>query len=196
MARPRQIDRAAVLAASLAIADEEGLAAVTMAAVARRLAVTPMALYRHVHDKADLLDGLVERLLDELPRPAPDVPWDERLAALGRGLRRTARRHPAVVPLLLQRPAATSAARGTRDEVVAALRAAGVPAPATARLERIIATMVLGFVVSEATGRFAAHSRRTVDADWAVLQEVVADLVIRHVPTAGETGGTRRGATR
>lgn len=38
-----------------------------MAAVAERLGVTPMALYRHVANKADLLDGLVERLLTEFP---------------------------------------------------------------------------------------------------------------------------------
>jgi len=49
-----------VLDAALALADESGLGAVTMHAVATRLGVTPMALYRHVGDKAALLDGLVE----------------------------------------------------------------------------------------------------------------------------------------
>ncbi|HEY5013008.1 MAG TPA: TetR family transcriptional regulator, partial [Acidimicrobiia bacterium] len=51
MARPRQIDRAAVLRASLAIADKRGIDALTMQAVAERLGVTPMALYRHVENK-------------------------------------------------------------------------------------------------------------------------------------------------
>src|SRR3954468_4228686 len=70
MARPRVIDRRLVLEASLAIADADGLDAVTMGAVARRLGVTPMALYRHVANKGDLLDGVVESLLDEIPTPA------------------------------------------------------------------------------------------------------------------------------
>ena len=67
MARPRLIDRASVLRASLAIADEHGIDALTMQTVAERLGVTSMALYRHVENKQDLLDGVVESLLNEIP---------------------------------------------------------------------------------------------------------------------------------
>ena len=112
MGRPAQISREAVLAAGLAIADAEGLEAVTMQGVALRLGVTPMALYRHVADKADLLDGLVERLLGEVATGASDGSWEERLRRLGRSVRGVARRHPNVFPLLLQRPATTPAALG------------------------------------------------------------------------------------
>ena len=117
----------AVLAAALRLADEQGLDAVTMHAVARRLQVTPMALYRHVDDKNALLDGLVEVLLTEYPSPLAEGEWDERLTALADGVRDTARRHPAVFPLLLTRPAVTPAARVVRDAVQAALREGGVP---------------------------------------------------------------------
>ena len=50
-----------------------------MQAVARRLGVTAMALYRHVTNKDGLLDGLVELLLTGLPRPPADLPWSGRL---------------------------------------------------------------------------------------------------------------------
>ena len=72
-----------------------------MATLAQRLGVTTMALYRHVADKADLLDGLVELLLAEVVQPASDLAWPERLAACANDLRATARRHPSVFPLLL-----------------------------------------------------------------------------------------------
>ena len=72
--RPARIDRDAVLATGLVIADELGLEALTMGAVAERLGVTPMALYRHVVNKADLLDGIVELLLTEFPAPTVDDP--------------------------------------------------------------------------------------------------------------------------
>src|SRR6266480_3495569 len=108
--RAPQISREAVLAAALRLADEQGLDAVTMHAVARRLQVTPMALYRHVDDKNALLDGLVEMLLTEYQLPRAEGEWDERLTALADGIRDTARRHPAVFPLLLTRPAVTPAA--------------------------------------------------------------------------------------
>ena len=107
MTRRPTIDREAILATSLALADRAGLDAVTMQAVATALGVTPMALYRHVTSKADLLDGLVETLLAALPA-IRTAAWDAQLVALARALRTIARRHPAVFPLLLLRPAMTT----------------------------------------------------------------------------------------
>ena len=75
-----------------------------MGAGAQRRGVTPRALYRHVTGKAGLLDGRVELLLTEFPPPPAGLPWPERLAALAASIRASARRHPSVFPLLLQRP--------------------------------------------------------------------------------------------
>jgi AcrR family transcriptional regulator len=165
--RTPQISRATVLAAALRLADEQGLEAVTMHAVAKRLRVTPMALYRHVDDKNALLDGLVELLLTEYPLPRAEGRWDERLVALAAGIRDTARRHPAVFPLLLTRPAVTSAARVVRDAVQSALREGGLPETEVARAERLLSTAILGFAASEAAGRFRQHDQSVIDADFA-----------------------------
>lgn len=173
MARPRQVDRDTILSAGLDIADHQGLGGLTMRAVADRLGVTPMALYRHVHDKDDLLAGIVERLLDELPEPDLDAPWDVQLASMGRAVRASARRHPTVFPLLLQVPASTDRARASRERVYAALRSAGVPDDDLARTERLVSTMILGFAASEATGRFRGHSRATIDADYDQLEQII-----------------------
>jgi AcrR family transcriptional regulator len=168
--RTPQISREAILATALRLADEQGLDAVTMHAVAKALHVTPMALYRHVDDKNALLDGLVELLLTENPPPAPqDTTWDERLVVLAGGIRDTARRHPAVFPLLLTRPAVTPSARVVRAAVQAALREGGLPEAAVAQAERLISTAVLGFAVSEAAGRFRQHDPAVIDADFAEL---------------------------
>jgi AcrR family transcriptional regulator len=176
--RPAQIDRAAILAASLELADEQGLAAVTMQAVADRLGVTPMALYRHVANKADLLDGVVESILLEVPLPDPADAWPDRLSALARGTRAAARRHPQIFPLLLQRAAVTPGARRTREVVYAALREAGLAEDDVVQMERLLVTAVLGFAASEAGGRFAAHSPVQLDADFARLQDILAAAVL------------------
>ncbi len=177
MARPARIDRTRVLAEALVLADEHGLESLTMAGVAERLGVTPMALYRHVGNKADLLDGLVELLLTEFPPPPARLSWSERLGALARNIRASARRHPSVFPLLLQRPATTPEARQTRDAVYAALGEAGVSLDRVAQVERLVSTAVLGFVVSEVAGRFRDHSRRQRDADFNALQEMLAGFI-------------------
>jgi AcrR family transcriptional regulator len=167
-----------VLAASLQLADEEGLAAVTMQAVADRLGVTPMALYRHVKNKADLLDGVVESILLEVPLPDVTEAWPDRLAALARGTRCAALRHPGVFPLLLQRAAVTPGARRARDVVYDALREAGLREDDVVRFERLLATAILGFAASEAGGRFAAHSAEQLNADFALLQDTLAAAIL------------------
>jgi len=150
----------------------------TMQAVADRMGVTPMALYRHVKNKADLLDGLVESILLEVPLPDPNDPWPDRLAAMARGTRIAALRHPGVFPLLLQRAAATPGARRTRDVVRTALRQAGLPDGDAVQLERLLSTAIVGFAASEAGGRFAALSPEQLDADFARLLDVVDGAVL------------------
>lgn len=160
------------------LADQQGLAAVTMQSVADRLGVTPMALYRHVANKADLLDGVVESILLEVPLPDPAADWATRLVSLARGTRMAALRHPEIFPLLLQRAAATPGARRVRDVVYDALREAGLGEEDVIQLERLMATAVLGFAASEAGGRFTAHSPAQLDADFARLQDMLGAAVL------------------
>ena len=177
MGRPAQTSRAEILQTALAIADEHGLDAVTMQAVARRLGVTAMALYRHVTNKDGLLDGLVELLLTGLPRPPADLPWSGRLVRFAEGMREIAARHSGVFLLLLQRPARTDAALDVRNSVTAALREAGLRPEDAARAERLLSTAVFGFAASEAAGRFTHHDKSVRDADFAFLVKSLRGMV-------------------
>ena len=152
--------REEILDAALDIADERGLDAVSMRALADRVGVTPMALYRHVKDKAALLDGMVGRLLAAvLPPESPDERnWEERLDALAHASREVTQRHPWAAHLLFSRPAITADAVRVVDIIFLALLEAGVPEAEVPRLERMISTFVIGFAASEASGRFAPGS--------------------------------------
>jgi AcrR family transcriptional regulator len=173
---PAETDRRQrILDAALAIADERGLEAVTMRAVAARIGVTAMALYPYVKSKDDLLDGLVGRLLAELSLPDPAEPWQDRLRAIGRSARETARRHPAVMPLLFARPAVTPDAVRVVETLYQALLDAGVPDEEVARVERLLSTFVVGYAISEASGRFTGRDpseRGAVLERRAMLQGV------------------------
>jgi AcrR family transcriptional regulator len=153
--------RRQILLAALAVADEEGLDAVSMRSVAERVGVSAMALYPHVGSKEALLDGLVDVLLAEL-RASPAVvevtdrdPWT-RLTALAHELRALAHRHPSAFGLLLSRPSVTPDAVRATDAVYQALLDAGVPEAQVPRVERLLSTFVLGFAASEVNGRFGA----------------------------------------
>jgi AcrR family transcriptional regulator len=149
--------REEILDAALELADERGLAAVSMRAVADRVGVTPMALYPHVGSKAALLDGMLGRLLGGMTADlaGAEGDWAERLSVYGRRVRDMAKRHPWSVGLLFARPAVTPDAVTFVDAIYTALLEAGVPAPLVPRLERLVSTFVLGFLASEASGRFA-----------------------------------------
>ncbi len=72
---------AQIVEAAYVIADEQGLAAVSMARVSEALGCSPMALYRHVQNKDELLILLSDRLCADLPEPSRDLGWREGLAA-------------------------------------------------------------------------------------------------------------------
>ena len=163
------IGRATILNAALRVADQHGPDAVSMYAVARQLQVEPTVLHRYVEDTNDLLDGLVEILLTRTRLLAIEGPWDDRILAMARAIRDTAREHPAVFPLLLTRPVITPEAREGRDAVYGALRDSGLPEEVFPRVERLISTAVLGFAASEAAGRFRMHPQEIIDADFAEL---------------------------
>jgi len=187
MGRPARIGRAAILDAALELADQDGLDGVTMHAVARRLNVTTMALYRHMDGKDALLDGLVERLLTGFPQQQARQPGEQWLTAMASGIREIARRHPAVFPLLLTRPAVTPAAQRVRDAVVAVLQDAGLTEPGAKRAERLLSTAVLGFAASEVTGRFRQHDQAVLDQDFAELLRWLR-LALASPPAAEENG--------
>jgi len=76
------LTRAAVVARALEIGTAEGLEAVSLRRLAQELRVTPMALYRHVRDKQDLINAMTEVVLegmDAAPDVRPEMTWAERL---------------------------------------------------------------------------------------------------------------------
>ncbi|HEX4212956.1 MAG TPA: TetR/AcrR family transcriptional regulator [Candidatus Dormibacteraeota bacterium] len=147
--------RAQILDEAMALADEEGLDGLTMRGLARRLGLTPMALYPHVGTREELLDSLLGRLLAEVPLPASGD-WRERLSGLARSLRAVARAHPGYFSLIFTRPAVSPRTIAVVEYIFQALLEAGVPDAEVLRAERLMSTFVLGYALSEVSGRFSA----------------------------------------
>ncbi|MCB0898159.1 MAG: TetR/AcrR family transcriptional regulator C-terminal domain-containing protein [Actinobacteria bacterium] len=77
----KPVTRERALAEAVALADADGIDAVSMRNLAARLDVVPMALYKHVTNKSDLLDGMVETLVASYDQPAPDLGWKDAVRA-------------------------------------------------------------------------------------------------------------------
>jgi AcrR family transcriptional regulator len=101
------LSREVILAAALRVVDEDGLDALTMRRLGKELDRDPMALYRHAINRAALLDGVVEYVLDQLLIPTRDGGWQAQLRRTATDFRNLCLAHPNVAPLLVTRPPAT-----------------------------------------------------------------------------------------
>lgn len=199
--RPR-LTRDAVLASALARADAAGLDALSMRALAAELGVVPMALYKHVANKDELIDGMVDLVWAEVEPPAiggatvearsvgaPAVPWHEAMRARAVSLREALRRHPWAVGLMESRMRPGLANLAAHNAMMGCLREAGFSFRATVHATSVLDAYVYGFALQEKTlpfdtpeesGEAAAAKRETVPPEVALrfpyLLEVVAEL--------------------
>ncbi|ADI03570.1 putative transcriptional regulator [Streptomyces bingchenggensis BCW-1] len=101
MPRPRSLTHDQLASAALAVIDRDGLAGLSMRAVAKELGMSTMGLYRYVDEREELERLVVECVLGAVDTepPPPEAPWGERIEIMVRRLRDTLSAHPAVVPL-------------------------------------------------------------------------------------------------
>lgn len=103
--RPRlELDQ--VVDAAIALADTEGLEAVTMRSLARRLGISAMALYTYVPGKDELLDLMLDQIYARMPHEpwAADEPWRTRLRTMAAANRALLRDHPWAAGVSTGRP--------------------------------------------------------------------------------------------
>jgi AcrR family transcriptional regulator len=143
-----RLDRDSVLRAGLDLAEEGGLEAVTLRRIAARMGVTPMALYRHVAGKDDLLDAMTDLLYAELDVPRPEGDWWLELATLARSARRVLLAHPATAPLFA-RPLAGPHSVKLGEALLGTLRCAGFDQPEAEELHAQLSQMVFALVLPD-----------------------------------------------
>jgi TetR/AcrR family transcriptional regulator, tetracycline repressor protein len=121
-----------------------------MRRLADRLGVAPNALYTHVRDKADLVDGLIDQVYAGLDLdPDPSAGWAEQLAAISREVRAHLLARPAVVPLALQQPGLGPNGLRLGEAIYRVLRSAGFADQAVVGIVYALLTYILGFVALE-----------------------------------------------
>lgn len=96
-----------MLTAALEIIDRDSVSRLSMRRLGEALGRDPMVLYRHAVNKAALLDGVVELVLEQLTVDAADPDWRHQLRSIARDFRKLAVDHPNTVPLLVTHPLST-----------------------------------------------------------------------------------------
>jgi AcrR family transcriptional regulator len=179
------LSRDRIVQAGVALADAGGFGSLSMRNLADELDAAPMALYRHVVNKEDLLDGMVDVVFSEMYAPGIGGRWKRELRERGISARAALRRHPWAVGLMENRMHPGPASATHHNATMGCLREAGFPFRDAVHAYNLLDSYTYGFALQEQTIPFetpeesADMATTTVGErgdEFPYLAEVVIEL--------------------
>ena len=161
------LTRERVLNAALALADRDGVDALSMRGLARQLGAGAMSLYHHVANKDELLDGMVDLVFAEIALPSPETDWRTAMRERAISAREVLTRHPWAISLMESRTYPGPANMRHREAVTASLRRGGFSIEMATHANWILDSYIYGFALQEASLPF------DTSADLADMAEEV-----------------------
>ena len=158
-----------MLQAALALADADGLDAFSMRRLAQELGVVPMALYNHVANKEELLDGMVDLVFGEIESPSIGGDWRSAMRRRAISAREALKRHGWAIGLMETQHPGPANLRN-HDAVMGCLREAGFPFATAIHAYSVQDAYIYGFALQEKTLGFETP----VDAGEAVQRRAAA----------------------
>ena len=180
-----RLRRERIVNAAVALADAGGFDSLTMRNLADELDAAPMALYRHVANKEDLLDGMVDVVFSEMYPPAIKGAWKEELRERGISARAALQRHPWAVGLMESRLHPGQASAVHHNATMGCLREAGFRFKEAVHAYNLLDAYTYGFALQELTipfetpeesGEMAATTVGERGDEFPYLAEVVVEL--------------------
>lgn len=144
---PRRVplNRHRVLRAAVALADDVGIDALSMRNLAEQLGVVPMAIYKHVANKEELLDGMVEVIVGEIDPPARGADWKDAIRQRVLSARRALLRHRWASQVIESRTHAPAVVLDYMNSLIGMFRAGGFSADLTHHVMHALGSRMWGF---------------------------------------------------
>lgn len=188
-ARRLPLSRERVMDCALELADESGIAALTIRSLAHRMGTKPMSLYHYVANKDEILDGIVDLVFSEIDLPSADQPWQDEMRRRADGVRGALSRHPWAIGLLESRTSPGPATLRHHEATLGSLRAAGFSVQMTAHAYALLDSYIYGFALQEAAlpfkGRDTAADMTTAiverfsNGEYPHMVEIANDHVLK-----------------
>jgi AcrR family transcriptional regulator len=169
------LSRERILEGATRVADDGGLASLTIRSLAQALGVKPMSVYHYVAGKDEIIDGIVDSVFSEMDLPVAQGDWRIEMHRRCASVRVVLRRHPWAIPLLQSRTSPGPATLRHLDAVIGCLRGAGFSLELTAHAYAVIDSYVYGFAMSEASLPINGPETVTEVAESMMLQYLAAD---------------------
>jgi AcrR family transcriptional regulator len=144
-ARRVPLNRDRVLLAAVAFADDVGIDSLSMRNLAQALGVVPMALYKHVANKQELLDGMVDIVLEEIDPPAPSADWRTAVRQRVLSAREALLHHPWASRVIESRTTPTPRVLEYMDSTIGMFRAGGFSVDLTHHVMHALGSRMWGF---------------------------------------------------
>ena len=179
------LSRERIVQGAVALAGAGGFDSLSMRNLAEDLGAAPMALYRHVANKEDLLDGMIDVVFSEMYPPAIKGDWKAELRKRGTSARSALQRHPWAVGLMESRVHPGEASAVHHNATMGCLREAGFPFREAVHAYNLLDAYTYGFALQELTipfetpeesGEVAATTVGERGGDFPYLAEVVVEL--------------------
>jgi AcrR family transcriptional regulator len=174
-ARKERLTRARVLQAALALADEAGIDALTMRSTSERLGSEPMSLYRHVRNKEDMLDGLIDLVFGEVELPRSTSDWKRAMRQRAIAVRKVLSRHPWALALVESRVQPGPENLRHHDWVLGVLRRAGFSGALATHAYNTLDSYIYGFVLQERNLPFK-NAAELAEIGPMMLRQIPADV--------------------
>ena len=156
-----------VVRSAIAIADAEGLGALSMRRVAEALGLSPMSLYTYVPSKAELVDLMLDRVAGEAPLPdATAEGWRARLEAIARQSWARAQRHPWIMQIGTHRPPLGPNVLARVEAILRAVDGLGLSEVEMDQLTSLVGDYVRGAVRASLDAREIEQQTGMTDEQW------------------------------
>jgi AcrR family transcriptional regulator len=139
------LSRERILAAAVALADRDGVEGVSMRKIGQGLGVVPMALYKHVAGKDELLGGMIDVVVAQIDPPATDLDWKPAIRARILSARRALLRHPWASRVMESRTEPTPTVLAYMDSMIGMFRAGGFSMDLTHHATHAMGSRLMGF---------------------------------------------------
>jgi AcrR family transcriptional regulator len=139
------LSRERILGTAVALADQGGVESLTMRKIALELGVVPMALYKHVANKDELLDGMVDVVVGEIDPPVVGTDWKTTIRERVLSARRALLRHPWASQVIESRTDPTPTVIEYMDSMIGIFRAGGFSIDLTHHAMHAMGSRLLGF---------------------------------------------------
>jgi AcrR family transcriptional regulator len=161
------LNRDRILQAALELADEGGIESLTMRKLGQTLGFEAMSLYNYVANKDDLIDGMLDRVLEETEPPSPAGEWHAAIRNSAISVHQGLTRHPWACPLLMSPGRVRPARLRYMDLLLGRLREAGFSAATTYHAYHVLDAHIYGFSLWQANHSYNAAQVSDMIAEFA-----------------------------